>query len=47
MSAQGNVPPARARGRGGAAIAALIVVFVAADRGVRGGAGCSAPGAPC
>jgi hypothetical protein len=29
MSAEGNLPAARARGRGGAAIAALIVVFVA------------------
>jgi hypothetical protein len=30
MSAEGNLPAARSRGRGGAAIAALIVVFVAA-----------------
>ena len=37
MSAQGNLPPARARGRGGAAIAALIVVFVAATIAFAGG----------
>src|SRR5204863_9895363 len=30
MSAEGNLPPARPRSRGGAAIAALIAVFVAA-----------------
>jgi hypothetical protein len=37
MSAEGNLPPARARGRGGAAIAALIVVFVAAMIAFAGG----------
>ena len=37
MSAERNLPPARARGRGGAAIAALIVVFVAAMVAFAGG----------
>jgi hypothetical protein len=37
MSAQGNLPPARARGRGGAAIAALIGVFVVASAAFAGG----------
>jgi hypothetical protein len=37
MSVEGNLPPARARGRGGAAIAGLIVVFVAAMIAFAGG----------
>ena len=37
MSAQGNLPAARARSRGGAAIAALIAVFVAALVAFAGG----------
>jgi hypothetical protein len=37
MSAEGNLPPARPRSRGGAAIAALIVVFVAAIVAFAGG----------
>ena len=37
MSAQGNLPAARSRGRGGAAIAALIVVFAAAAVAFAGG----------
>jgi len=37
MSAEGNLPPARPRSRGGAAIAALIVVFVAATIAFAGG----------
>jgi hypothetical protein len=37
MSAEGNLPPARPRSRGGAASAALIVVFVAALVAFAGG----------
>lgn len=37
MSAEGNLPPARPPGRGGAAIAALIVVFVAGAVAFAGG----------
>jgi WD40 repeat protein len=37
MSAEGNLPAARARGRGGAAIAALIVLFVAGAVAFAGG----------
>ena len=37
MSAQGNLPAARPRSRGGAAIAALIVAFVAASGAFAGG----------
>jgi hypothetical protein len=37
MSAEGNLPAARPGGRGGAAIAALIVVFVAASVAFAGG----------
>jgi len=37
MSAEGNLPAARSRSRGGAAVAALIVVFVAALVAFAGG----------
>jgi hypothetical protein len=37
MSTEGNLPPARARSRGGSAIAGLIVVFVVASAAFAGG----------